>query len=673
MVSPWQRIAVLPLLSVVLIAARCHALATPQSGTASSRKRRPTTKGPSSHSADQSRAWYTNRSSKGIKKNRRRSPRWETEGDSLYHLIQGNGVEETVGNEFETARELLQATLQTFEESKIGQKTTFIPNNTNQPDKEGKKTPPCNTMWGACSVGPILRSRLSDLPAPTPVQEAAFSVLTDKRRENAILASATGTGKTLAYLLPLMSVMQRGQPQSLIIVTPTVDLAYQIQREVNRLWPTTATQEGLSALHVVEQRTEDEETELLSVAAAGAPILAGTPRALRKLLAEMKANKKMASLQFNLRTVVLDEADRLLRTEGVARDRNAPKTFGNRQKQKQQQIVAPTELLLSELGLPLDYNDKQNRIQLVCASATIGRTLRRQIMELTNAPSVDKAAVLITADSRTTKDATRRRASLLPPTIRHKYILRREVNGGDDSAAYIETLWDTMKQLPPAPALVFPGKVGVAPVAEALRSVYELKDVRTLQDRKDDRAVAASKSWKETTVYVMGEKFGRGLDIGVDYVLLSAPPNSPAAYVHLAGRTGRNGRPGTAITLVQGMKEAKRVAALAGALGVGFTEFDLATRVAVGVTVESEAIIVEQTMAEVDLTCQTSNPWADLSKSSLTRKTVAELTEYLMERVSQFCCLWTCFTYVFPLMCCALFFLTGYCRHLRIREKEVKE
>jgi hypothetical protein len=67
----------------------------------------------------------------------------------------------------------------------------------------------------------------------------------------------------------------------------------------------------------------------------------------------------------------------------------------------------------------------------------------------------------------------------------------------------------------------------------------------------------------------------------------------------------------------------------------------------VEVAVEPEAIIVEQAMAEVDSTCQTSNPWAYLSKSALTRKTVAELTEYLMERVSQFCCLWTCSTYIF--------------------------
>jgi hypothetical protein len=66
-----------------------------------------------------------------------------------------------------------------------------------------------------------------------------------------------------------------------------------------------------------------------------------------------------------------------------------PKT--TRHQQQKQSVLSPTGLLLSEL--PLDYNDKSHRIQLVCASALVGRSLRQQIMELTRAPSMDKAAV----------------------------------------------------------------------------------------------------------------------------------------------------------------------------------------------------------------------------------------------------------------------------------------
>jgi superfamily II DNA/RNA helicase len=133
----------------------------------------------------------------------------------------------------------------------------------------------------------------------------------------------------------------------------------------------------------------------------------------------------------------------------------------------------------------------------------------------------------------------------------------------------------------------------------------------------------------------MGEKFARGLDISMDYVIISAPPSSPSAYIHLAGQTGRNGWPGMAITLVQGMKEARRVVALAGALEVGFGY--LATASKESVAIQRKALTVEQAMAEGGSTPQINNPWENLTKSALTRKMVAELTEYLMERVSQLC------------------------------------
>jgi hypothetical protein len=89
------------------------------------------------------------------------------------------------------------------------------------------------------------------------------------------------------------------------------------------------------------------------------------------------------------------------------------------------------------------------------------------------------------------------------------------------------------------------------------------------------------------------------------------------------------------ITLVQGMKEARRVVALAGALEVGFE--DLATASKESVAIQLKAITVDQAMKEDGSALQIHNPWENLTKSALTRKTVAELTEYLMERVSQLC------------------------------------
>jgi superfamily II DNA/RNA helicase len=69
---------------------------------------------------------------------------------------------------------------------------------------------------------------------PTPIQVAALPVLLAGR--DAYLNSETGTGKTLAYLLPLFGRLDAEQklPQ-VVIVAPTHELAIQIQRQCRDL------------------------------------------------------------------------------------------------------------------------------------------------------------------------------------------------------------------------------------------------------------------------------------------------------------------------------------------------------------------------------------------------------------------------------------------------------
>src|SRR3954463_5103868 len=76
---------------------------------------------------------------------------------------------------------------------------------------------------------------------PTPIQTAALPVLL--AGEDAYLHAETGTGKTLAYLLPLFCRIDRALAATqAIIVAPTHELAIQIQRQCSELalnsgWP----------------------------------------------------------------------------------------------------------------------------------------------------------------------------------------------------------------------------------------------------------------------------------------------------------------------------------------------------------------------------------------------------------------------------------------------------
>ena len=79
----------------------------------------------------------------------------------------------------------------------------------------------------------------------------------------------------------------------------------------------------------------------------------------------------------------------------------------------------------------------------------------------------------------------------------------------------------------------------------------------------------AEGGWEEAEVYVGTERWGRGLDLRLRYVFVLSPPASTASYVHMAGRTGRQGAEGTCVTLLE-HRQAPRLVAFAEALGVPF-------------------------------------------------------------------------------------------------------
>lgn len=560
-------------------------------------KRRPSREGGSG--TERSRAGYSLRADGVRNSGRVKPPKWEREGDDLYAEFIAKGTAVT----FEEARETLAKLIPNITEStKMGGRATEPPFQNGvlgdekvEDTSKNTRLPPMGTMWGSLSVGPVLRSRLVDragLEIPTAVQEAAFDVIL--KGQNAVIASPTGTGKSLSFLVPLLCKFGLRTPSIALILTPTVELALQLQRELDDKLGYGEGNDSL-AIQVVggpPSSTSDYPGDDMLLSSIGtAPFLAGTAKTFRRLLEEAKrsTNSKLLgqaarALLSNPKCIVLDEADRLLQTEQRARYAAATASKQSTPKFGRKAALRPTttqtEFLLQEFPL--------GRMQLVCASATVGRTLRKQIMDLVGAPSVDKASVLVTADERTKKDSARRRASWVPSGISHWYrLIQADVSqssseSSDDKdlddcihEATVAEMWDTMQCLQPATSLIFPGRAGVARVQQMLQS-RGLKRVRTLRDYVDNGSCETMEqsdvfNWENTTIHIVGEKFGRGLDLpGVYYVFLVAPPSSAAAYAHLAGRTGRNQRPGKTIMLVR-PKEACKVVAIAGALGLSFS------------------------------------------------------------------------------------------------------
>ena len=135
------------------------------------------------------------------------------------------------------------------------------------------------------------------LDALTPMQEAARRAWTDGR--DLVLLSPTGTGKTLAYLLPLAAELDAGRPEvQAVVVTPTRELAQQTA-EVYR---TLRTPAAALCLHG-GRPTMEEHRRLREVRPA---LVIATPGRLCDHL--RKQNFSPAAV----RTLVIDEFDKCL-------------------------------------------------------------------------------------------------------------------------------------------------------------------------------------------------------------------------------------------------------------------------------------------------------------------------------------------------------------------------
>ena len=134
---------------------------------------------------------------------------------------------------------------------------------------------------------------------PTPVQAEAIPVI---RAGRDLLATAqTGTGKTLAFVLPLVeSLMTRSSPAVVkaLILSPTRELAMQTHETFVKLAEGT----GLRAVVVVGGVNENSQLRSLR----GASVVIATPGRLCDFL-----NRKLAQLG-KVSLLVVDEADRML-------------------------------------------------------------------------------------------------------------------------------------------------------------------------------------------------------------------------------------------------------------------------------------------------------------------------------------------------------------------------
>ena len=133
----------------------------------------------------------------------------------------------------------------------------------------------------------------------TPIQERTIPAALEGR--DVIGTAQTGTGKTLAFLIPLIEILDREPAHSTValVLLPTRELAMQVHEQYEQL----RTKRMPEAALIIGGVSEKAQIQSLR---AGSPLVIATPGRLQDLM-----TRRFANLQ-NVKMLVLDEADRML-------------------------------------------------------------------------------------------------------------------------------------------------------------------------------------------------------------------------------------------------------------------------------------------------------------------------------------------------------------------------
>ena len=329
--------------------------------------------------------------------------------------------------------------------------------------------------------------------SPTPIQAQAIPVVLAGR--DVVASAQTGTGKTAAFALPTLQLVQGQKAPSkeplALVVTPTRELAAQIDSVVS----VVCGQTGQHAVIVMGGTKFERQIAQLE---RGCDLLVATPG---RLLDLMEHNHVSLS---KVQVLVLDEADRMLDMgfwPSVRRIMHA---------------------------LP-------EKRQTLLFSATIPPSIKSIIDALLRDPAyVEIARVGQTAD--TVEE------HLCPVTQGQKaQLLERLVRSGGASGERPERV------------LVFcRTKHRVDDVSKILKSSGLKVDVMHA-DRPQKAREKALERFREGKVQVLvaTDVMSRGIDVeGIDAVVNFDVPMDPEDYVHRIGRTGRAGATGHAYTFM---------------------------------------------------------------------------------------------------------------------------
>lgn len=335
---------------------------------------------------------------------------------------------------------------------------------------------------------------------PTPIQAETIPLI--QSAHDLIACAQTGTGKTAAYLLPVMDAickMEVRPPISALILAPTRELAVQIDQQVEGL----AYFAGLSSIAIYGGGDGIGYEQQRRALREGVDIVVATPG---RLIAHMTSG----AVRFEgVRLLVLDEADRML-DMGFKDDIN--------------RIVRE---------LPVER-------QTTMFSATMPPKIRAFAKTLLKNPKQVNIAISQPAEK----------------------ILQMQYRVSDDQK--INLLKHILSEGDYKSVIVFSStKEKVKSAYRELRKIgLQIQPFHSDLSQDEREKLLLDFKNKQLPILIGTDVLSRGIDVdGIDLVVNFDVPPDPEDYIHRIGRTARAERTGTAITFVN-TRDARRFGAI---------------------------------------------------------------------------------------------------------------
>jgi len=336
-------------------------------------------------------------------------------------------------------------------------------------------------------IEPVLRA-LKDVgyETPSPIQAQTIPLLLQGK--DVLGQAQTGTGKTAAFALPILSRIDLKQkdPQVLVLA-PTRELAIQVAEAFQRYAA------HLKGFHVLPIYGGQDYTTQLRQLKRGAHVVVGTPGRVMDHMRKGTLNLK------GLGFLVLDEADEMLRMG----------------------FIDDVEWILDQIP---------EKRQIALFSATMPSVIRKIAQQYLNEP--EHITIKVTTAS---AENIRQRYWLVSGVHKLDALTRiLEAETFDGMIIFVRTKTSTVELAEKLEARGYSAAAINGDMSQALR----------------ERAIANLKNGK-LDILIATDVAARGLDVDrITHVVNYDIPYDTESYVHRIGRTGRAGRTGDAILFI---------------------------------------------------------------------------------------------------------------------------